>query len=116
SATSSLFPYTTLFRSGFGVPPGRKGAEYPLGSGNEAVEARVRELAAHDPELLARSLHSSSPVRSRGCYSAAAAGFAVWNWCASVESPSAVVSDVPPVIARSEEHTSELQSRENLVC
>src|SRR5690606_42155233 len=63
---STLFPYTTLFRS----PPGAPG--------------RVRTSPARAPD--ARNLRR--------------------RWCAVAESSP----------SRSEEHTSELQSRENLVC
>src|SRR3989442_11429251 len=60
---STLFPYTTLFRSSSGLPP-------------------------------------NSPR---------------WSWVATPSSPSVTI---PPkaAIARSEEHTSELQSRPHLVC
>src|SRR5207249_12212922 len=67
---STLFPYTTLFRSHLSRPPTNRRAHAPLAS-----SARAQRAAN-------QSNHSSLPVFSR----------------------------------RSEEHTSELQSRFDLVC
>src|SRR5690606_40905831 len=74
---STLFPYTTLFRSA-SIPPS------PCWPN--------RHLSA-----------ASQPSRHRPAKVAAAVAVA-----AAVDAPGAA--------ARSEEHTSELQSRENLVC
>src|SRR3712207_7502686 len=76
---STLFPYTTLFRSGC-----RAGARRP-----GAVRAAAGEL---------------SPVR-RPRRGAAAGGAEPWGRGLDAVAP-----------ARSEEHTSELQSRQYLVC
>src|SRR3712207_6896529 len=78
---STLFPYTTLFRSAAGRRP-RRGA--PGGPG--ALRAGARALISRE--------NGSSPAAGRSRTAARAAG--------------------PP--ARSEEHTSELQSRQYLVC
>src|SRR3712207_8788612 len=72
---STLFPYTTLFRSV--VEPGRSRDEL-----NDAARERASRLAVLEHELLALL------VRER----------------------------VPVLLRRSEEHTSELQSRQYLVC
>src|SRR5690606_39547234 len=74
---STLFPYTTLFRSWFGVPLKADGG----GAGADV----------------------SSPLWWTVLVAAAFAGLAV-------------LSRKPLANLRSEEHTSELQSRENLVC
>src|SRR5436309_10686769 len=85
---STLFPYTTLFRSLFAA--GRGWADpvisniigMPGPDHNRKVRADRGEAAA---------VNSGKMCRFRGC-------------------------NVPPLHLRSEEHTSELQSRENLVC
>src|SRR5207302_8708158 len=96
--TSALFPYTTLFRS---LPP------RPTGGGS-AVRA---SMARHRPRT---GTTSSGPVtRSRTP--------AISN---DVRTPRPEVAEHMPFMSgqivvlpgsRSEEHTSELQSRENLV-
>src|SRR3712207_8791181 len=73
---STLFPYTTLFRS---TPPSRRSARRPAGSPSR----RTREPTCAAP---------AAPPSAR--------------------SPRSVL----PVRPRSEEHTSELQSRQYLVC
>src|SRR5690606_41571369 len=75
-ASSPLFPYTTLFRSGGARPAAR-----PHGAGR-----------AHGPGRPWRHARSPPPRAA----------------------PAGRTPDRCP--ARSEEHTSELQSRENLVC
>src|SRR5690606_41371861 len=86
---STLFPYTTLFRS-------RHGQE----RGGEPARQSQRVLRRHRPDQLhlgrREELHQR-PVRRRQGDDVLRSG-----------------SQVSPV--RSEEHTSELQSRENLVC
>src|SRR2546422_1118209 len=74
---STLFPYTTLFRSRVAVRFGRGGRTAP---GLHDLLSRVEEQLAHGNALVEQ-----------------AAG-------------------VAPQIERSEEHTSELQSRLHLVC
>src|SRR5690606_42072095 len=87
---STLFPYTTLFRSKKAQAEGmRSRAAYKL-----------EELVARD-----RLLKPGMVVVDLG---AAPGG---WSQCVRQ-----ALGDSGRVVARSEEHTSELQSRENLVC
>src|SRR5690606_39721948 len=91
--SSTLFPYTTLFRSLYEVPVH---ADIP--------HQQVIFLDETDP--------LSSPMKAKGvaelgiCGVAAAVANAIYN------ATGVRVREYP----RSEEHTSELQSRENLVC
>src|SRR3712207_8055078 len=71
---STLFPYTTLFRSALGL----------------AAFAFDRQLAAEDRQRLATARQLLAQAETR--------------------------LDQDPRTARSEEHTSELQSRQYLVC
>src|SRR5258707_4418282 len=81
---STLFPYTTLFRSG----------------ARRAAARRVQGAAGRrPPEAL------SGRMGRRGAGARAA----------SVE-PAALLGGLEPKALRSEEHTSELQSRQYLVC
>src|SRR3712207_8052145 len=80
---STLFPYTTLFRSG----RRQKGHLQPTAD-------RLRHL----PTFSARSRMTSQSARTTGRY----------------DGPHSRARAPPPV--RSEEHTSELQSRQYLVC
>src|SRR5439155_7598627 len=94
---STLFPYTTLFRSDI----------VGQGAQAESVRARLRQAAKHSlpvliqgetgtgKELAANALHNLSKRAGRPF---------VWVNCASIPE------------TRSEEHTSELQSRGHLVC
>src|SRR2546422_1668937 len=79
---STLFPYTTLFRSR-GVSPSEYGAEVAALL-DEQLRAVIR---THTPEI--------EPVLAGGAIPAGVS---------------------PELLARSEEHTSELQSRLHLVC
>src|SRR3712207_7046550 len=72
---STLFPYTTLFRSSCGTSP---------------------SAAA-----------GTSDWRNRGCSSATTSG---------VQGGRSATYPTTPLMLRSEEHTSELQSRQYLVC
>src|SRR5690606_41924026 len=94
---STLFPYTTLFRSGYkAVPLCRRYAPVAQLDRVSASEAEGRAFESHRarnsqlrwlnalPGPLGQSLALRAPSAAR--------------------------------IVRSEEHTSELQSRENLVC
>src|SRR5436309_8005308 len=81
---STLFPYTTLFRS---AVPARI---MPSANGT-----RVTRMIAADTQLAQATIAATS---SGAAAEAARAGRKRASW------------------ARSEEHTSELQSRENLVC
>src|SRR3712207_8807476 len=80
---STLFPYTTLFRSGVAVGPQR--AALPELRREPVAPCRKREVPAVPGDLLGRLL--------------------------GVEGELAEVA-----LGRSEEHTSELQSRQYLVC
>src|SRR3712207_7951695 len=71
---STLFPYTTLFRS--------------------SRKRRLRSTSRRSPAT--RRLHSSGSSASRA--------------------PASTASSPRPPASRSEEHTSELQSRQYLVC
>src|SRR5690606_41075794 len=92
--TSTCFPYTTLFRSGLSIPQ----IFLVVALLNIAVAAYIYTLV---PEFLMRFLSwllvsLLYRIRSQGLDQVPAHG--------------------PALLARSEEHTSELQSRENLVC
>src|SRR3712207_8962224 len=85
---STLFPYTTLFRSGAQarLGPGRAGVERPEARGDRVLRRRrARRAAVGGEHRLARAAHVAAHARG-------------------------------PAPARSEEHTSELQSRQYLVC
>src|SRR3712207_7794886 len=82
---STLFPYTTLFRS-----TGTRPEDFP-------------------PDRLAPT--SSGGIGERGAKPSAAAGD-----CDGLRWESADALGGLPLLGRSEEHTSELQSRQYLVC
>src|SRR3712207_8124253 len=85
---STLFPYTTLFRSG-GVPAGKA-----IGSVTAAAPSTPR--------------YSTAWARGRNRLA---------SRCASAYPPSRHAwKNIMHVAHRSEEHTSELQSRQYLVC
>src|SRR5206468_10632684 len=93
--TSTLFPYTTLFRSDFISKPVNwallpRRLEYILR--NAAAAERIERLAYFDPL-------TGLPNR---------------QYC--IETAERLVRDAVLSIRRSEEHTSELQSRSDLVC
>src|SRR5690606_41730357 len=85
---SPLFPYTTLFRSHKPIVIGARGERL-----KRVGSAARRELN----ELLGRRLHLQLWVKVRE------------DWADSAQA-------LRQLGVRSEEHTSELQSRENLVC
>src|SRR2546426_7313888 len=83
---STLFPYTTLFRSLYASPAPVKlqlGAKLTQGLGAGSNPDIGRQAAQEDPDQITRLLHGA---------------------------------DMVFITARSEEHTSELQSPCNLVC
>src|SRR3712207_8401369 len=85
---STLFPYTTLFRSRLLVEAGF------LARASEEAD----RLEAERPDLTGTALAAAEAALARGEARSALARFqAVWE-------------------SRSEEHTSELQSRQYLVC
>src|SRR5690606_40509213 len=89
---STLFPYTTLFRSG-DKPEDRDDAPHSYGDGDDPEHhgCDSHPVGWRPHHLLVDGL--GGPVRRR------------FRSVAHVA-----------IMARSEEHTSELQSRENLVC
>src|SRR2546422_7236023 len=92
---STLFPYTTLFRSA---------AERP--DGGDALAA-LRALPGVEVEL---GRHDLAKIR-------AAAAVVVSPGVPPDAPPLAAAREARvPVVSRSEEHTSELQSRLHLVC
>src|SRR5690606_39606896 len=95
--TPTLFPYTTLFRSFEG---GAKPALDRLR--RERADMLVADdAAAIDEERLRHAIHS--PVYRRAAR--------------AVDADDAIgIAELGEEFQRSEEHTSELQSRENLVC
>src|SRR5690606_41760437 len=80
------FPYTTLFRSAYGFCPGRHGTIYPCADLGRGPTFNVASESR-------RNLNSERNVAA-----------------------AHALVQVIVVRDRSEEHTSELQSRENLVC
>src|SRR5690606_41273963 len=82
---STLFPYTTLFRS---LPPGQGFMRLSRVFECKTLSDHNLNLPVHHQleQFIGGRLH----------------GFLGWN--------------IVPKLGRSEEHTSELQSRENLVC
>src|SRR3712207_7479564 len=88
---STLFPYTTLFRS-----------------------TALGRLAGRTVGVIA-----NNPLRLGGCLDSASAEKAARfvRMCDAFGVPLVVLVDVPGYLpGRSEEHTSELQSRQYLVC
>src|SRR5690606_41663870 len=90
--TSTLFPYTTLFRSTMGAPWGSSPCIFSISASTRSARPR--------PPARTTCLPISSTRNERQV--------------ASPWPPPKGPSVSRP--ARSEEHTSELQSRENLVC
>src|SRR5690606_41079133 len=92
---STLFPYTTLFRSEL---------EVPVAAGEYRMErlSVAPQFGQPQPESIQRRI-AEEAARARAVSAASHGTPRVWE---------------PPFVAprRSEEHTSELQSRENLVC
>src|SRR5207253_7825820 len=95
--TSPLFPYTTLFRSF----PHFKWTRYP--SMTPGGQAKVT-LGGENLAISAYSLHKDEAFKAALCLRSP-----------QMQDYSAVNDGVPPTV-RSEEHTSELQSRGHLVC
>src|SRR5690606_41120560 len=93
---SNLFPYTTLFRSYREL-------------GNQGIKAEDIPVVAFSVGEEELSGFDTTPLVGH---------LAAWNYFMSVDTPEneAFIADWQKFIGRSEEHTSELQSRENLVC
>src|SRR5690606_41392603 len=91
---STLFPYTTLFRSAV--------------DGKMADDVKMQRIAGHSEDrflgsdVFESAGRSISSPRRGGTVREDARDIDVYHKC--------------DVLVRSEEHTSELQSRENLVC
>src|SRR5690606_42046141 len=94
---SRLFPYTTLFRSPEMTEMGRE------------VPGRVARVVRQDQELLVRLAQARDEAVGAGDELTFADDDAVHVHQVALDGPRAGQ-------CRSEEHTSELQSRENLVC
>src|SRR5690606_41478872 len=90
----TLSPYTTLFRSRF-----------------EVYDRAERRFSRCRDSLLPSLLVNIRAARARHRFCPARQVFSLWPTDAYLGCPFAVRGFV-----RSEEHTSELQSRENLVC
>src|SRR5947209_10974105 len=82
--TSTLFPYTTLFRS--------------AGFIHERCGAKQHDLLAVERAFGRLALKTTAP------------------WCEIMTPRDLIDGHKADVVARSEEHTSELQSRQYLVC
>src|SRR3712207_7161845 len=99
---STLFPYTTLVRSTVGYAD--------LSQAGELGVARIgvgEEFVAPTPEAAAAVVERSEPLPGRGPY----------DFALELERTTAESGSYPIVlVSRSEEHTSELQSRQYLVC
>src|SRR5690606_40242206 len=94
--SSLLFPYTTLFRS------------FPLGICNEKSFKTYSSLYLN--EMFSNSIFELKSVLTCA-FAESFNGLGV-----SIISCILSAAALPCLILRSEEHTSELQSRENLVC
>src|SRR5690606_41987670 len=93
---STLFPYTTLFRSRVKIP----GTDFILSDGAVAIAAITSCTNTSNPSvMLGAGLIAKKAVER---------GLRTKPWVKTSLAPGSRV--------RSEEHTSELQSRENLVC
>src|SRR5206468_11773107 len=90
--TPTLFPYTTLFRSYL-----LQHAENPVDWYEWGEEALARARDEDRPVLLS-------------------IGYAACHWCHVMEHESFEDDETAALMNRSEEHTSELQSRSDLVC
>src|SRR5690606_41250821 len=91
----TLFPYTTLFRSIAGV--------------NNSIEVGNRGILIKDPDFPNEMI-----IIQAGIVALTEDGGETWK---TAIKPTGIVAErLIGKIIRSEEHTSELQSRENLVC
>src|SRR3712207_9182447 len=93
---STLFPYTTLFRS---LLPRHRGVGVVTGALGELLLLRALEDDALEVGAQARDVQDSEGVPELALVDGHDGGAAV-----------------PLLVQRSEEHTSELQSRQYLVC
>src|SRR5690606_39624094 len=96
--TSTRLPYTTLFRSA-----GRTGCQHPLETDQAADSHADRGWAPGQARTTAAAGNGVARQRELACGTTVARGGGALAQCHLL-------------CHRSEEHTSELQSRENLVC
>src|SRR5207253_5165326 len=97
SPRSTLFPYTTLFRSAEAVDPAALAGMTLAGPRTLAAATSAQPATAEEELMRARSI-------TAGLVLLVAVGVAVFYVYPRVD------------VKRSEEHTSELQSRGHLVC
>src|SRR5206468_10701775 len=98
SPRSSLFPYTTLFRSSTVLPTP---APFPYAESASSIPAaQERDSRLESPRR---------PITAKAVREAAFKYNGVPDFCE-------FLSALPADVSRSEEHTSELQSRSDLVC
>src|SRR5690606_41752821 len=90
---STLFPYTTLFRSGLAFLPSILGVKLRITVKEKDEETALNKLSEIEQKIISKA--------GRYIYS---------------REEEALEAVVGKILKRSEEHTSELQSRENLVC
>src|SRR3712207_9087445 len=93
---STLFPYTTLFRSALAV--------VLTGMGDDGVAGAAAVRGAGGVVIVQSEDTAEHPAMPRAAVAAGAVDLVL------------PLHDIPSVVARSEEHTSELQSRQYLVC
>src|SRR2546430_15729780 len=93
---STLFPYTTLFRSDF--------LYRNLDQVQRVIQEARKGITRHDYDQ-----QPTYGFRS-------VVYLAETHICVPLYDPSAVIAQIKRDVARSEEHTSELQSQSNLVC
>src|SRR5690606_41452320 len=98
SATSILFPYTTLFRS----------AAKPLCTQNGALLTLTDDVV----EIGGKIFVKATATFQHESFTHSVSAFAMHP----EERKGMDASQITGASSRSEEHTSELQSRENLVC
>src|SRR5204862_6086747 len=91
--SSSLFPYTTLFRSQL-----------------------IQQLSARVRDLESRAAQGTPLAAGKRSATAAAAAAPLTAAAAQPGAPAATQPGWAAAAVRSEEHTSELQSRRDLVC
>src|SRR3712207_6926452 len=101
---STLFPYTTLFRSSGQAKAAKRGAERSATNGLVAfADGALLQLGA-ETDFVAKSTEFQE-LAAQAVRAAAAS-----------RAESVAEANAAPLPSRSEEHTSELQSRQYLVC
>src|SRR5690606_40610143 len=82
----------------------------------EPAPPQLYPLSLHDALPISAGTYPTTPEASTSSVPEAGGVTTSTSSTAAGEIPSVPPTGVPAVVARSEEHTSELQSRENLVC